>query len=134
MMVVDASVLATALADDTDEGDSARERLREDPDLHAPNLVDLEVLSTFRHRARAGELDGRRAALAVEDLASLPLQRYPHHPFLERVWELRGNLTPYDAAYVALAEMIGCVLVTADARLARAPAVHCEIEVVATRE
>jgi predicted nucleic acid-binding protein len=123
-------VLAVALADDGEDGDAARARLARDPELHAPHLVDLEVLSVLRRQAGAGLLNARRASLALQDLVSLPVTRYPHVPFAPRVWELRGNLTPYDAAYVALAEALGCVLVTADARLARAPGTHCAVEVV----
>jgi predicted nucleic acid-binding protein len=76
----------------------------------------------------AGLLNPRRAGLALHDLVSLPATRYPHGPFAPRVWELHSNLTPYDAAYVALAESLGCMLVTADARLARAPGIRCAVE------
>jgi predicted nucleic acid-binding protein len=123
-------VLAVALADDGEDGDAARARLASDPELHAPHLVDLEVLSVLRRQAGAELLDARRAGLALQDLLSLPVTRYPHLPFAPRVWELRTNLTPYDAAYVALAESLGCVLVTADARLARAPGIRCGVEIV----
>lgn len=131
MIVVDASVLVNALADDTAEGDHARARLRRDPSLHAPEFADLEVLSVLRRAAARGDLDPRRSALARTDLRELPLQRYSHVPFLERVWELRHNLTVYDAAYVALAETLGCPLLTADGRLAGAPGVMCTVEVLA---
>jgi predicted nucleic acid-binding protein len=94
--------------------------------------VDLEVLSVLRRQAGAGLLDARRAGLALHDLVDLPVTRYPHAPFAPRVWELRSNLTPYDAAYVALAESLGCMLVTADARLARSPGIRCAVEVVQT--
>lgn len=130
MIVVDASVLANALADDTGDGDRARRRLVADPDLHAPHLVDLEVLSVLRRKAASGHLDGRRVALALGDLADLALARYPHAPFASRIWALRDNLTPYDAAYVALAETLGCPLVTADAALPGAPGVRCPVEVL----
>lgn len=131
MIVVDASVLANALADDTAEGDRARVRLGRDPSLHAPELVDLEVLSVLRRAAARGDLDERRAALARTDLREVPLQRYTHVPFLDRVWALRHTVTAYDAAYVALAETLGCPLLTADARLAGAPGVRCAVEVLA---
>lgn len=123
-------MLAVALADDGADGDAARARLARDSVLHAPHLVDLEVLSVLRRQAGAGSLDKRRAGFALQDLVELPLTRYPHTPFARRVWELRGNLTPYDAAYVALAETLGCPLVTADARLARAPGIRCDVEVL----
>jgi predicted nucleic acid-binding protein len=123
-------VLAVALADDGLDGDLARGRLAADPALHAPHLVDLEVLSVLRRQASAGALDERRAGLAIRDLTDLPIARSPHLPFTRRSWELRDNLTPYDAVYVALAETLGCTLVTADARLSRAPGVGCPVEVL----
>jgi predicted nucleic acid-binding protein len=123
-------VLAVALADDGEDGDAARARLVRDPELHAPHLADLEVLSVLRRQVGAGLLDVRRAGFALYDPVSLPATRYPHGPFAPRVWELRSNLTPYDAAYVALAESLGCVLVTAGARLALAPGIRCDVEVV----
>ena len=123
-------MLAVALADDGDDGELARGRLAADPHLHAPSLVDLEVLSVLRRQAGAGTLDERRVDLAIRDLIDLPIARYPHLPFVRRSWELRHNLTPYDAVYVALAETLGCTLVTADARLSRAPGVGCPVEVL----
>lgn len=129
MIVVDASVLAPALADDDADGDRARERLRGEQ-LVAPELIDLEVVSTLRRAARAGRLDERRSAQALTDLSALPLRRAPHLPLLPRVWELRENLSAYDASYVALAEALDTVLVTADGRIERASATDCEILVL----
>ncbi|MFP5387947.1 MAG: type II toxin-antitoxin system VapC family toxin [Thermoleophilia bacterium] len=129
MIVVDASVLAPALADDEGDGDLVRARLHGEQ-LAAPELIDLEVLSTFRRAARAGTLDDRRSSQALADLAALPLQRVSHLPLLPRIWELRNNLTAYDAAYVALAEALGALLLTADGPLARAPGVRCKVEVL----
>jgi predicted nucleic acid-binding protein len=91
-------------------------------------MLDLEVLSVFRRAARQGAMDGRRRAMALADLADLDLERVTHRPLLERIWELHPNLTPYDAAYVALAEALDATLVTADQRLARAPGSRCTIE------
>jgi predicted nucleic acid-binding protein len=133
VIVVDASVLANALADDGADGHVARDRLRADPSLHAPHLADLEVLSVLRRRAAAGDLDERRVRLALADLRELPMTRYPHLPFAGRVWTLRSNLTPYDAAYVALAEALGCPFVTADRAFARVPGIRCQVEVLRTR-
>lgn len=130
MIVVDASVLANALADDRDSGDAARERLAADAILNAPHLVDLEVLSVLRKRANAGDLDERRVALAIADLSDLAITRFPHVPFARRVWDLRHNFTPYDAVYVALAETLRCALVTADERLGAAPGPRCEVEML----
>jgi predicted nucleic acid-binding protein len=88
-------------------------------DLHAPHLLDLEVASAVRRRALAGELSARVGAAILDDLADLRLTRYPHTLLLPRVWELRRTTTSYDAAYIALAEILGCPLVTTDTALAR---------------
>ncbi len=128
MIVVDASVIATALADDGSDGDAVRDHLLGDMSMHTPELLDLEVLSVLRRRRRAGHLDDRRAALAMQDLQDLVLVRYPHLPFVERIWELRHNMTPYDAAYVALAETLSCRLVTGDRRLSRTSGIRCDVE------
>lgn len=130
MIVVDASVLAPALADDGADGERARDRLT-DERLCAPSLVDLEVASVLRRVVAARQLDERRAAQALVDLALMPLRRVDHLPLLERIWQLRHNVTVYDGAYVALAEWVRVRLVTADVRLARAPGVRCAVEVVA---
>jgi predicted nucleic acid-binding protein len=130
MIVVDASVLAPALADDGADGDQARERLRGER-LAAPELVDLEVASVLRRASRDGRLDERRARQALEDLATIPLGRASHRPLLLRIWELRENLTAYDAAYVAVAEALEVALLTADQRLRHAPGTRCEIELLA---
>jgi predicted nucleic acid-binding protein len=129
VLVVDASALVVALADDGPDGDLVRVRLRGES-LAAPELVDLEVVSVLRKQLAIGALDRRRAGLALTDLADLPLRRAPHLPLLARCWELRENLTVYDAAYVALAEALDVPLVTADTRLGRAPGTTCHIEVL----
>ena len=129
MLVVDASVLAVALADDGEDGDQARARLRGER-LAAPELVDLEVASVLRRQARAGAVDARHTELALADLVALPLLRAPHRPLLARCWELRDSLTVYDAAYVALAEALSAPLLTGDRRLGRAAGPRCQIEVL----
>lgn len=129
VLVVDASVLAPALADDAIDGDAARARLHGQT-LIAPELIDLEVASVFRRQLLARDLDARRAGLALDDLVSLPMRRVPHRRLLGRCWDLRENLTLYDAAYVALAEVLDLVLVTADVRLSRAPGLRCQVEVL----
>ena len=131
MIVVDASVVTTALADDGDDGDRARTRLRGER-LLAPELLDLEVVSALRRAAATGDLDARRARLALDDFTALDIGRVGHRALIERVWELRANVTPYDAAYVALAEALAVALVTADARLARASGPRCSIELLAS--
>ena len=127
VIVVDASVLAVALGDDGPDGDLARDRLWGE-DLAAPELIDLEVTSVLRGRARAGALNDRRAALALDDLRDLPLRRAPHLPLLPRCWELRDTLTTYDAAYVALAEALGATFVTGDRRIGIAPGLRCPVD------
>ena len=129
MLVVDASVLAVALADDGQDGDAARTRLR-DETLVAPELVDLEVASVLRRQNRVGMLDNRRADLAMTDLAALPIHRSGHLALLPRCWELRDNLSTYDAAYVALAEALDATLLTGDRRLAHAAGPTCTIELL----
>ena len=129
MLVVDASVLATALTDDAADGDRARDRLRGE-DLAAPELLDLEVASVLRRQQRVGAVSERRAALALADLAALPIERASHRPLLPRCWELRENLTVYDAAYVALAEVLAATLLTGDSRLSRAAGLRCRVEVL----
>ena len=129
MIVVDASVLATALADDGSDGDRARSRLAGET-IASPELVDLEVTSVLRRAALDGRLEARRSGQALDDLAALPLRRAPHLPLLPRIWELRANVTVYDAAYVALAEALGIALLTADRRLAAAPGVRCDVELL----
>jgi predicted nucleic acid-binding protein len=129
LIVVDASIVVTALADDGPDGDRIRARLRGER-LVAPHLVDVEVLSAWRRLATAGDLDQRRVALAMEDLRALRLERVAHGPVMGRCWELHQNLTVYDATYAALAEVMEVPLVTADAKLASAPGLRCEVDLV----
>lgn len=130
MIVIDASVVVTLLADDGDDGDAARQRVRNER-LVAPHLLDLEVTSAWRRLSAAGHLDERRSQMALEDLRQLRVERIPHVPLLPRCWELRHSLTTYDAAYVAVAELMDLPLLTADRRMARADGPRCEIEVLA---
>ena len=125
-------MLATALGDDGTDGDAARAHLR-GQDLAAPELIDLEVASVLRRQLSTGALAAARARLAIEDLLEIPTHRAPHRPLLERCWELRHDLSVQDAAYVALAEAFDTRLVTADARLARAPGITCIVEVLRAR-
>ena len=128
--MVDASVVVTAISVAGGDGERSRSRLIEGAHLHAPELLDLEVLSVLRRRASSGDIDEAGAGVALEALGELPLTRYPHLPLLPRVWTLRTNLSPYDAAYVALAEELGCPLVTGDRRIARAPGIGCAVELL----
>lgn len=129
VIVVDASVLATALGDDGRAGTAARARLRYEM-LTAPEVLDPEVASVFRRQVSAGLLTIERAQAALDDLVDLPLRRESHRPLLQRCWELRDDLTIYDASYVALAEWLDVLLLTADSRLARAPGLRCQIELL----
>jgi len=97
--------------------------------LHAPHLLDVEVAHAVRRLAMTREISAARAHDAVEDFAGLRVRRYPHTWLLPRIWELRSNLSAFDAAYVALAEALGAVLVTADGALARASGHAAKIEV-----
>ncbi|MGH9000130.1 MAG: type II toxin-antitoxin system VapC family toxin [Acidimicrobiia bacterium] len=129
MIVLDASVVVTALADDGPDGDRARDRLLGER-LAAPHVVDLEVASAWRRLVANGDLDERRADLALADLLALPVERVPHGPFLVRCWELRSSLTVYDAVYVAAAEILEATLLTLDRRLANAPGPRCPVELL----
>jgi len=132
VIVVDASVLVTALADDSSAGAHARTRLRSEV-LAAPEVVDLEVSSVLRRLVRTGQMPSPRAEHALADLVALPLRRVPHRLLLPRCWSLRDNLTIYVAAYVAAAEVLGALLLTADIRLSRAPHLGCPVEVLQGR-
>jgi len=132
LIVVDASVLANALADDQTDGRLARDRLMSGGDLVAPDLVDVEAVSVLRRRWLAGDMTARRFSAAIDDLEDLSLTRFPTLPLMRRAYELRANVTAYDASYVALAEQLPCTLVTADTRLAGAPGVKCPVDLVST--
>jgi predicted nucleic acid-binding protein len=130
VIVVDASVLATVVGDDGPDGRRARTEVRAGRDLAAPDLVDVETVAVLRKRWLAGDLSDRRFAGAVEDLEDLDLDRFPTLAFMRRAYQLRGNVTPYDAAYIALAETLGCELLTADRRLAKAPGPRCVVRLL----
>lgn len=127
MIVVDANVVATVLLDDGEQGQRARDRLS-DEWLTAPELIDLEVASVLRRLCAGAQLDPARATQALADLDDLRLERVPHRPLLRRCWELRHNVSVYDAAYVALAEILDVTLLTADQRLTIAPGTRCTFE------
>lgn len=127
MLVVDASVLAPVVADSGSDGRRYRQRLRGEA-LIAPDLLRIEVVSVLRRHATTGRLTAEQADDAVDGLLDLPIAVFPTAPLLRRVWQLRPNLTAYDACYVALAEAVDSPLLTADHRLARAPGPRCVIE------
>lgn len=98
----------------------ARELFDAEPRIHAPHVLDVEVLGVLRRLVRLGDLSARRAGVALEDLASLRIRRYPHVPLLPAMWKLRDNMGARDAAFVTLAVALDADLVTRDQRLARA--------------
>jgi predicted nucleic acid-binding protein len=127
--VADASAVVEALSGGGASGERARELLRRP--VAAPHLLDLEVSSALRRAVRRGDVSHDQARAAILGLASLPgLRRYAHGRLLPRIWELRDNISTYDASYVALAEALGIPLVTADQRLARAAEPYCAVVLV----
>jgi predicted nucleic acid-binding protein len=132
--VADASAVLEMLLR-TPLGGSCAERLLGPGEvLGAPHLLDVEVAQVLRRFAAAGNLNEERGREALHDLADLPLIRYAHEPFLQRIWQLRDSLSAYDAAYVALAEALDAPLVTCDGRLKRARGHGARIDLIAEAE
>ena len=130
MIVVDAAALLEALLR-TSAAKTVEERLfAARQTLHAPHLIDVEVAQVIRRYSANGEIDSERGRMALMDLADLPLRRYPHDFLLPRIWDLRNNLTAYDATYVALAEALDAPLLTRDRRLAAAAGHQAQIELI----
>lgn len=125
MIVVDASAALSGLLN----AGAARQALA-DEQLHTPHLIDSEIAQALRRRVSSGDLTADDAWAALDTWRRLGMTRYPAAGLLARVWHLRDNLSAYDATYVALAEHLGCALVTADARLSRAPGLTCPITIV----
>ena len=125
-VVADASLLVSALVDTGPGGQWARSRVAEDT-FASPEMALAEVSNTLRRMELAGQITTDNATRAQRDLLRLPLELFPFGPFADRVWALRGTLTSYDAWYVALAEAIGCPLLTLDRRLGRATGPSCEV-------
>lgn len=130
MIVLDASALLELLLNTAAAPRVAKRVFSPRESLHAPHLIDLEVAQVLRRWQRGGELSSARAGEALEDLADLPLARYPHQLLLQRIWELRANATAYDAAYLALAEALGATLVTMDSALASIPGNTAPVEII----
>ena len=128
--MIDASVLANVIGDDEDDGNLARSEFKRAENVCAPDLVDVETVAVLRKRWIAGSITARRFASAVTDLESIAIVRYPTLPLMRRAYELRANVTSYDAAYVALAEVLDCELLTGDGRLGDAPGPTCSIRVL----
>jgi predicted nucleic acid-binding protein len=130
VIVVDACVLVNALADDQDDGHTARGELRAAGEVAAPDLIDVETLSVLRKRWLRGTLTDQRFAAAIAHLQQLGFERAPTLRLLPRAFELRANVSAYDGCYVALAERLGCELITVDALLATATGPRCPIRVL----
>lgn len=130
MIVVDASVLANVVADDHDSGAIARRRLQAAGAASAPDLVDVETVSVLRRRWLHGDLTDERFRSAIDDLLALPVARFPTGALMARAFDLRANVTAYDACYIALAEALDCPLLTSDERLANAPTITCPVEIL----
>lgn len=131
MIVLDASAAIEWLLQ-TKVGGRVEERIFADADtLHAPHVLDLEVAQVLRRYVTARIITADRGREALDDLLDVALTRYPHAALLERIWELRDNLTAYDAAYVALAEALDAPLVTCDGRTASAPSHHARVDLIA---
>ena len=125
--VLDASVCVDALAVAGPVGDAARAELRNHALLEVPSVFAAEATSALRGMVRRGDLSQVRAAAAIEQLRTVRALQYPFEPFIDRVWQLRDNLTVYDAWYVALAEWLATDLVTTDRRLIEAPGLRCHV-------
>jgi predicted nucleic acid-binding protein len=131
VIVIDASALLEVLLEVTSAAGTVAERLsRRGDSIHAPHLLDLEIAQVLRRRAAARLISPERCRRAFEDLARLRMYRHPHNFLLSRVWELRDNLTAYDAVYVALAEFLDASLLTRDRRMANAAGHRARIELV----
>jgi predicted nucleic acid-binding protein len=129
LIVVDASAVITMLLQ-LDGADAVMDRVLSDARPQAPHLLDLEVAQVVRRYWRAGDITPARGEQAIRDLGDLPLVRHSHEPLLARIWQLRNNVTAYDAAYIALAEALDAPLVTLDGALSRVPGVRISVEVL----
>jgi predicted nucleic acid-binding protein len=130
LIVIDASAEVAILLNIGQGVEGIRSRIaRPGETLHIPHLFEIEVLHALRSLTLRGTVSSERARLALDRLRNTRFVRYPHTALTERIWELRGNLTAYDAAYIALAEALDAPLVTTDARLARASGIRAAVEV-----
>ncbi len=130
MIVVDASALLEVLLNTPASARISERLFGRNDTLNSPHVLDLEVVQVLRRYTLSGEMDTERSEQALDDLADLHLNRYPHDVFLLRIWALRHNLTAYDAAYVALAEALDAPLTTRDTALARASGHRAHIELI----
>lgn len=131
MIVFDASALMTSVSS-AESGRPARLAMLEET-VAAPHLIDLEFMAACRNAYRRSELSEELTLEVLRRGRMVPIERFSHEPLLSRVWELRDNLTSYDASYVALAEVLDCPLYTSDGGIARAPGVNCEVRFIPNR-
>ena len=129
MLILDASALYEVVVG-ARRAELIRHRIDADPELAAPHVIDVEVLSTIRRDYMLGKLDLTLARQAVTDLQAWPGERFAHINLVNRAWELRNNVRAWDAFYVALAEVLRGTLVTLDTRLANASGMRCQVEVI----
>lgn len=125
MIVLDASAFVDGVV-----GDRAVIERLVDEDVHVPHLLDLEVASALRRLVAAREIEEPQAVEALATLEAADIHRHPHIPLLRLIWDLRDEMTPYDAAYVALATVLQAPLVTTDRKLAAAPGLPCAVELM----
>lgn len=130
MIVVDASAVVEVLLKSERATSAQAAILDETGPVHAPHILDIEVLHVLRRYAACGEMAPDRAQAAIGILTDLPIRRYPHLLLLPRVWQLRHNVSAYDAAYLVLAEILGATLMTGDRRLAAAAEGFAEVELI----
>lgn len=129
MIVLDASAAADVILKVEPKASRIRERMgNSEGGIHVPHIFEIEVLSTLRRHFFSGDLSEEREAEALHDLSTMTLTRHPHTPFIERIWELKENVTAYDAAYIALSETLDAPLITSDGRLARSSGHRARIE------
>ncbi len=129
MIVLDASAACELLLA-TKTGGSVAHRIRGSESLHAPQLLVIECIQVIRRTVKRGDIGTELGSLLVSDMLALDVELYDHSLLATRIWELRVNLTAYDAAYVALSELLGAPLVTTDAKLAGAPGNDATIELI----
>ena len=130
MIVVDASAMLEFLLQ-TPLGARVEARLfRDGEEFHSPHLMDVEVTQGLRRLVRSGEVSATRAAEVIEDLGDIDLHRHAHLSLLTRAWQLRENVTAYDAMYVALAEALDATMITCDSPLAKTPGHRVRIEAI----
>lgn len=131
MIVVDASAMIELLFRAAEREDLVERVVRRGGVIVAPHLIDLEVAQVVRRAVGSGQMSEQRGREALDDFGQIRIARRSHRPLLDRIWELRSNLTAYDAAYIALGEALGCSVVTCDRKLAEAPGHGARVEVFA---